>query len=143
MNGEQRARLEGIGSVLDVGKDEIEQVRKASRKGRLLKIMIGGLASVAAIVVGFLIGESTRAPPLQHASIYPFSSALLLTSISINPRASAAILRGKLDPKRYTLVAVLTVTIIAFVGGFLIGAANPPYASAPRYGVASRTRNGQ
>lgn len=148
MNGEHRARLEGIGSELDVGSKDIVDVRKATLKRRLFKMTIGSVAAVAAIVIGFLTGEAIRGS-VNPTSTYPFLPALLFASISTDPRVNAAALRSMLSPRRYTLIAILTVTSIAFVVGALIGATNPwqfwgqPPKAPTLYGVASRTSNDQ
>lgn len=144
MNGEQRTRLEGIGSAIDVGRKDIKDVRKATLKGRLLKMTMGSVAAAVAIVVGFFTGETIRGPIVNPASTYPFVPALILTSISIDPRVNASILGSKLSPRRYTSIAIVTVAIVAFVGGLLIGAASPSHLPQPtKYGVASRAGKGQ
>ncbi len=134
MNGGGRGRLEDIGSMLDVNGRDIDQIHRARARSRLARALIGGFVALFSIVMGLFLGKIVNpAPDITH---YPMGPALLLTSVPIGHHAHEAIIKSRLDPRRYTVIAVATIAVVAFVGGFVIAPTRPGRTPCPS--MASR-----
>ncbi len=146
MSGEPKRRLQEIGEPLGVDPEDIGRMRKRTRRLRFLKLIVGGLSPMVAIVMGFLYGESAR--PESPVSTYPFLASVVLAASPIDPRLRAAMISRE-GKKRNTslasgmpLIGIVLITVVAFIVGWIIGGAHQVYGPSPRYGVYSQGSSG-
>jgi hypothetical protein len=140
MNGEPKGRLQEIGAALGVDSEDIGRMRKRTNRLRFLKLIVGGLSPMVAIVLGFLYGASTL--PKPPVSMYPYLASVLLAAGPIDPRLRAAMVSREGLKRRAPLIGVIVLTVTGFIVGWLIGGAHQVYGPSPKYGVYSQGSSG-
>ena len=127
------SKLVDVGASLDVGNNDIREIRKRRRLDMLTRIAHAS-APVASAILGVLAAEATYPVTRPAYYSYPFLP-ILLASLTTPHRAR----------RSWTGTIILSVAlfIVTFVFVALFNtAANDNYGVTTKYGVFSRTGDG-
>jgi len=145
-------KLAEIGKKLSIPHSDVNKINRERRKKKLYTILIGGLASLISLLIGYFIGKGCE-PKMEHRG-YPYGVysgswipcgagcigiPVLLTGIGF----FVLISHQNKKKKHRTVIGLIiilfsVVSVLALIGGYQIGQPVEYYSEGIDYGVYSR-----
>ncbi|MDH3365451.1 MAG: hypothetical protein OEM29_05555 [Thermoplasmata archaeon] len=120
------AKLEDARAGLGICEEDMDRLRKATFRRKLLTRTFGLLMPLLSFVAGFATAGGLARPEVAPTSSYPYVAA---ASSMFNYKAFSA-------KTRFTIFGTTVASAIALIAGFVLGGASPePEPSVTLYGV--------